>query len=214
VIDAMKISYSQLLNIVLAIILITSVFFMKTESTIETKTANAVTYDPWLDYNEDGFIGIDDIYNTASSFGAEGDPTKNVNVTNWPEPHQELRIVYNESIGSIPNDPFGVTYVTTVDLTGYKTMVVHAKAVGTWQSQCNLNLIIAWNSGGIVTYDFDVGFNTDVNQERKPWYGTATTYVNQLAVIRSTKLDLYLYSYNSNPPVNITLLTIAVYLTN
>jgi hypothetical protein len=29
-------------------------------------------------------VGIDDIFSTASSFGAEGDPTKNVNVTNWP----------------------------------------------------------------------------------------------------------------------------------
>jgi hypothetical protein len=81
--DTMKISYSQLLNIVLVAILVSSVFFMNTRSTIETKTASAGTYDPWLDYNEDGYIGIDDIFSTASSFAAEGDPTKNVNVTNW-----------------------------------------------------------------------------------------------------------------------------------
>jgi len=83
VIDTMKISYSQLLNIILVTILASSVFFMNTRSTIETKTAQAGTYDPWLDYNEDGYIGIDDIFSTASNFGAEGDPTKNVNVTNW-----------------------------------------------------------------------------------------------------------------------------------
>ena len=78
----MKISYSQLLNIVLVAILASSVFFMNTRSTIETKTASAGTYDPWLDYNEDGYIGIDDIFDTASSFGAEGDATKNVYITN------------------------------------------------------------------------------------------------------------------------------------
>jgi len=80
----MKISYSQLLNIVLVALLATSVFLMNTRSTVETKTASAGTYDPWLDYNEDGYVGIDDIFSTASSFGAEGDPTKNVNVTNLP----------------------------------------------------------------------------------------------------------------------------------
>jgi hypothetical protein len=84
VIGIVKLSRSQLLNIVLVTVLATSMLFMNTRSTIETKTASAGTYDPWLDYNEDGFIGIDDIFSTASNFGAEGDPTRNVTVTNWP----------------------------------------------------------------------------------------------------------------------------------
>jgi hypothetical protein len=87
----MKISYSQLLNIVLVAILATSLLLMNTRSTIESKTAKAGTYDPWLDYNEDGYIGIDDIFSTASSFGAEGDPTKNVNITNWDGASPKLR---------------------------------------------------------------------------------------------------------------------------
>lgn len=98
----MKISYSQLLNIVLVAILATSVFFMNTRSTIETKTASAGTYDPWLDYNEDGYVGIDDIFSTASNFGAEGDPTKNVNVTNFPAAQLEpswQAIDINPSVG-------------------------------------------------------------------------------------------------------------------
>jgi hypothetical protein len=87
----MKISYTQLLNIVLVTILATSLLFMNTKSTIEPKTASAGTYDPWLDYNEDGYIGIDDIFSTASSFAAEGDPTKNVNITNWDDASPKLR---------------------------------------------------------------------------------------------------------------------------
>jgi hypothetical protein len=30
-------------------------------------------YDPWLDINDDGYIGIDDIFTLASHFGAEGE---------------------------------------------------------------------------------------------------------------------------------------------
>ena len=41
-------------------------------------------YDPWADINEDGNIDIYDIAYGAQRFGTSGDPTKNVNVTNWP----------------------------------------------------------------------------------------------------------------------------------
>jgi hypothetical protein len=40
-------------------------------------------YDPWIDYNDDGQIGLSDLVSLASSYGTTGDPTKNVNVTNW-----------------------------------------------------------------------------------------------------------------------------------
>jgi hypothetical protein len=49
---------------------------MSTKSIIENRTASTEIYDPWLDYNEDGYIGIDDVYTTAQHFGAEGDPAK------------------------------------------------------------------------------------------------------------------------------------------
>ncbi len=42
------------------------------------------TYDPWLDINDDGVINMLDLYYPALSFGAVGDTTKNVTVTNWP----------------------------------------------------------------------------------------------------------------------------------
>jgi hypothetical protein len=41
-------------------------------------------YDPWLDVNEDGTINILDISAMAKAFMTTGDPTKNVNVTNFP----------------------------------------------------------------------------------------------------------------------------------
>lgn len=71
-------------DVVIAIIAtfcLTSTLFMITTSKSQSGVGE---YNPWADYNEDGIIDIFDIVPGAVSFGAEGDPTKNVNVTNWP----------------------------------------------------------------------------------------------------------------------------------
>jgi hypothetical protein len=44
---------------------------------------SVVEYDPWADINDDGTINMYDIAYTAQRYGTSGDPTKNVNVTNW-----------------------------------------------------------------------------------------------------------------------------------
>jgi hypothetical protein len=43
------------------------------------------TYDPWIDFNDDGKIDAKDVAQVASNYGSKGDPTKNVSVTNWPQ---------------------------------------------------------------------------------------------------------------------------------
>lgn len=43
-------------------------------------------YDPWLDYNEDGVIDVNDLSPLGDAYGSQGDSTKNVSVTNWPAP--------------------------------------------------------------------------------------------------------------------------------
>ena len=40
-------------------------------------------YDPWVDYDEDGYVGSADFSKFAGEYGSSGDPTKNVNITNW-----------------------------------------------------------------------------------------------------------------------------------
>lgn len=42
------------------------------------------TYDPWLDYNGDGKIDVNDLHPLGESYGTMGDSTRDVNVTNWP----------------------------------------------------------------------------------------------------------------------------------
>jgi hypothetical protein len=42
-------------------------------------------YNPWLDYDENGAVGLTDLVNLANSYGTTGDSTKNVTVANWPQ---------------------------------------------------------------------------------------------------------------------------------
>jgi hypothetical protein len=60
-----------------AICLLTLIF-------IPLTSQSAGTYDPWLDYNGDGKVDANDLHLIAQTYGASGDPTRNVNVTNWP----------------------------------------------------------------------------------------------------------------------------------
>lgn len=41
-------------------------------------------YDPWLDFNGDGKVDVNDLQTMGQTYGSSGDSTKNVNVTNFP----------------------------------------------------------------------------------------------------------------------------------
>jgi hypothetical protein len=76
-------------------IIITFCFTTSMLMIIPIKSANQ-PYDPWLDYNDDGKIGLSDLVSLAQSYGTTGDPTKNVNVTNFPL-NQFGQILVNDS---------------------------------------------------------------------------------------------------------------------
>lgn len=63
-------------------ILFTVVFLTVAFTPIGNQQDN--TYDPWLDYNEDGIIDVNDLYQIGHAYSTSGDTTKNVSVTNWP----------------------------------------------------------------------------------------------------------------------------------
>jgi len=39
-----------------------------------------VSYDPWLDYNEDGRIDVNELYRLGEAYGSTGDATRNVTI--------------------------------------------------------------------------------------------------------------------------------------
>jgi hypothetical protein len=65
---------------VLATFCLTSTLFMITTSKSQSGVGE---YNPWADYDGNGTIDIFDVVAVGVSFGTDGDPTKNVNVTNW-----------------------------------------------------------------------------------------------------------------------------------
>jgi hypothetical protein len=75
----------DLIIAVLSTFCLTATLFVIMPTRSASTQDNGLEYDPWEDVNGDGKIDILDIVNLSNSYGATGNPTKNVNVTNWPE---------------------------------------------------------------------------------------------------------------------------------
>ena len=71
----------DLVIVILATFCLTLTLFtiLPTHSSSSTAT---LEYDPWLDYNDDGRISLQDLVALAQTYGTTGDPTKNVNIGN------------------------------------------------------------------------------------------------------------------------------------
>jgi hypothetical protein len=124
----MKIKLLYLLNVVLIIVLLTSILANATIN--RSATADVGKYDPWVDYDDNGLIDIFDVVAVGIAFGTTGDPTKNVNVTNFPtemnvtivnwqiKPEPKTIIVFeNYTVTSTGDDG---KYIAFVNVEGYK----------------------------------------------------------------------------------------------
>jgi hypothetical protein len=81
---------------VLATFCLTAIVFM-----VVPIRSSISPYDPWLDYDENGKINLEDLVRFANSYATTGDPTKNVNVTNLHDYKvQTGTINFNSSISS------------------------------------------------------------------------------------------------------------------
>jgi hypothetical protein len=71
----MKITSSKVFNVVLAVVLLASVFAMSSATTTTgTIVTGALPYDPWVDINDDGIINIKDAAQLGALWGARGTP--------------------------------------------------------------------------------------------------------------------------------------------
>ena len=64
---------------------------------------NGNTYDPWLDYNEDGAIDANDLYQIAQAYGSSGEPTRNVTISSHVTSYIRLGGASNISIPADSN---------------------------------------------------------------------------------------------------------------
>jgi len=120
----MKIAVSKVLNITLMLLLLIVLFTNATASTSEDG------YDSWVDYDESGTVDYMDLYHFARAYEEIGDPTKSVNVTNWPtqqlEPSYKVITVWNKK-GVLWSVYGGVHAIATerIYVGGYSTMFVY-----------------------------------------------------------------------------------------
>ncbi len=188
----MNISKSALMNIILATVLVTSLFFTAvgtTASRISNKTASAGEYDPWLDNTGDGYIGVDDIFNTAQSFGAEGDATKNVNVTNW-QISRDVSVWWVEDVvpGGLVSPPystggFGHLHVLIVgsSLSGAETLAVNIRGRlynGTRSSWLAVTAYTATVTSSANTADISISVPSDTFYFTVPYDAASTCSIS------------------------------------
>lgn len=107
----------MLLNITLLMIL--SASFLLVNTTAETASTHG--YDPWVDIwpiEGDGEINLYDAVELLTKYGTTGDPTRNVNVTNWPSSWTDGKeyLFFNYKFGNRPT-----IYGTNTDPTEYST---------------------------------------------------------------------------------------------
>lgn len=135
---------STLFNVFLSIIVLALVSFVGI-------TGSRPSYDPWLDVNDDGYGGIDDIVSTAEHFGASGDPVKLCNITNWPK-STAVTVFFEEQLLSGSS-----RYSSEYNADGFRFMHVLIDAIGltTGESlvmQIHSRIYEASSYIGVVTY--------------------------------------------------------------
>jgi len=89
------------------------------------QTRNA--YDPWLDYNEDGVIDVNELQRIAQAYGSSGEPTRNVTVSSHVTSYIRLGGASNISI---PAESSWLSDMVLTDGYAKVTILVRASAGG------------------------------------------------------------------------------------
>ena len=111
-------------------------------------------YDPWADINDDGKIDAKDIGYTCRLFGTIGDPTKNVNVTNFPQTYRIMHSTYTYAETFHAKALEGVSLIQRYfDTEGYRQITIAIAVNG------NASVMITWaipNGGSWYQYVYAV----------------------------------------------------------
>jgi hypothetical protein len=135
-------------NMIIAVT-ITFCFIATLLMVIPIRSQSSGQYDPWFDINDDGRINMDEIVASTTAFGATGDPTKNVNVTNWipPEPTIEwcgdYSIQWNSS--GVQGGPVGNVPLLNVKNYEKMTVILNFSSVHVQAGYCYIFVSAHWS---------------------------------------------------------------------
>jgi hypothetical protein len=122
----MKVNKNMIIALTITFCFIAAMFMV-----IPIRSQSSGQYDPWLDINDDGKISMDEIVAATTAFGAKGDPTKNVTVTNWP--NYDLQQGTINMSGEAGQDGLIVPYggLLVVSCGGYSRLALSVKLTNT-----------------------------------------------------------------------------------
>ena len=158
--------------------------FCLTATMFMIATTKSQEYNPWADLNEDGKIDILDLTGVTGIYGMSGDPTKNVNVTNWPtqQPQPKAIMLLAEATLTFEGEPT-LTFFASVNVTGYRYVSIFI----TYSSDANRSLQLWPSCLGTKTYD---GVEISLPQIYPSWHQTSLKAYE----VNSPTLDLAFYS--------------------
>ena len=140
---------------------------------IPTRSEQGSSYDPWKDLNDDGVVDSTDLGMLGTSWATTGDPTKNVNVTNWPiqQPEPSWKVeVLNVNVSLYKNVEYP-TWSTIIYCGGYSRAIVYfsvSQASGsTYNAYWYIYLCyVGWGTSAI--YVGDMGY-TQLSKDTLRW---------------------------------------------
>jgi hypothetical protein len=156
----------------------------------QSGVAVAGEYDPWVDYNDDGKIDHKDLLQFASVYGTAGDPTKKVEVTNWPVKRQiplwyEKPMVPDETLWSSIYNASGFGHIHLVMkawfLTGAEELKIelrsHIRGDGGWIEVVALSTTLTES-----IYERDITLSVPSETFRFRVYSSPTTTVDSFSM--------------------------------
>ncbi|MGD0159927.1 MAG: hypothetical protein ABSB89_06480 [Candidatus Bathyarchaeia archaeon] len=156
-----------------------------------TQSQTSSNYNPFYDLNHDGKIDMKDIALEARAFGGTGDPTENVNVTNWGDQYScEDYGILNFTFAPVGGGGYSGSWNSEVNCSGYSSMEIIFSPQNASIGNYNATIALAglyWKA----TYSLPTPYCHELlgNNNNGTIYqsGTSTGYDPQIATMYETK---------------------------
>jgi hypothetical protein len=206
----MRLRRDVLIAVLVTFCLTSALFTVKPSGSQST-----LSYNPWMDINDDGRIDIYDVVSVTAIYGKTGDPTKNVSVSNYGFKVLSYDINITANTGGCINIPVSGYRQITLHFNPIYSVVVYILG---WPYKIrydrgdNVSVALAFSVGG--TFEKLTTFNTNITVSTNPyqpqWYMGTPSLISFTYDIKGEEFLIGYY----NPTTKTQRLKISVYLTD